>query len=339
MKTVYNLVSTSLLAILGLNFSTQPVFAQEQSTADIRERVKQRAREVTVEFVIEDTAVKKKGEGAGISDHPIEGEGSGILVFQEKNTYYVLTARHVIERLYDAENLDDINLMFNGYISISQGPNKNKYNIDGICLPGRTEEIESQENIKNICMEQQDSLENQEKFDLALVSFSCSNNECRDYRPVEIGNTSPGRLKEISEETVFLSGFPNESPTSQNNRPTDNSEWKFVELQFNQEQRRFCRDPKYVDPDLAYSDINTSGRGIRGGFSGGAILDRNEQLIGLHTLQIPRKRNLFCGYSINTILESFPQVQAEVPYSPPPENPNPVPAPSETEESAPPALW
>lgn len=337
MKTVYNLVSTSLLAILGLTFPTQPVLAQEQSTADIRERVKQRAREVTVEFVYPD-----------ITGHK-EGEGSGVLVYKEENTYYVLTAWHVFKQV-NINTIDIVVSAITNNFNLGQGPNSHQ--IEGICIPGETQNIANEFNIDNICSEHQEHLDNEETIDAALVSFSCDNNECEDYIPIEIGNTSPGNLDKLTNEILLLSGFPNQVANSQNKMApsentnfSNNSMWSFSDVQV--VPGKICPyshpEESYLKPDLVYKDVdvNTNDSRIQNGFSGGVIVNANEQIIGMHIKPLTNKNNntLFCGYSINTILEYFPQVQAEVPYSPPPENPNPVPAPSETEESAPPALW
>jgi tetratricopeptide (TPR) repeat protein len=189
----------------------------------------------------------------------IEGQapGSGVIIAQQGQTYYVLTAEHVVA---SADEYDIIT------------PDGKKHPLDYKTvkkLPG---------------------------LDLAVLSFTSHQN----YRVVEIGDSS--KLKE--DEPIFVSGFP------------------FLGRKINQTGYQFnggnllaqASRPLYNGYALAYFNYTYTG------MSGGAILNQQGQLIGIHGAtktdrpqtqgfnEIDFKEGLNLGIPINTFLYSVPQV-------------------------------
>ena len=175
--------------------------------------------------------------------------GSGIIIAKKGNTYAVLTADHVICEK-DKETNDCI-----GYTYEIVAPDGKTYPLDP-----RT-------------------FKRQEGVDLAVVQFSSTKN----YQVAELAN-----YPSIEDDAVFVAGYPKLS----NNKP---AQWRFsLGYGLDREQgflyvndNSLSRDSSGLTSnqyslaggyEMLYTSITY------GGMSGGAVLDRDGRVIGIHGL-------------------------------------------------------
>ncbi len=182
-------------------------------------------------------------------DSSSTANGSGIIVAKEGNTYAVLTADHVICEK-DDETRECI-----GYTYEILAPDGKKYPLDS------------------------STFKRQEGVDLAVVRFNSTEN----YQVAELAN-----YPVIKNDAVFVAGYPKLS----NNTP---AKWGFsLGSAFEREQGLLTVTDNSLSTDS--SGITSSQGSLSGGYemvytsityggmSGGAVLDRDGRVIGIHGL-------------------------------------------------------
>ncbi|MGL5873809.1 MAG: S1 family peptidase [Xenococcaceae cyanobacterium] len=177
------------------------------------------------------------------------GNGSGIIVAKEGNSYAVLTADHVIcEKDKETRKCLD-------YTYEILAPDGKKYSVDS------------------------STIKRQEGVDLAVVRFTSSEN----YQVAQLAN-----YPVTTRDAVFVAGYPKLS----NDKP---SQWRFsLGYGFDRETGLLSVNDNSLSTDssgLIRSQGSLSG-GYEmvytsityGGMSGGAVLDRDGRVIGIHGL-------------------------------------------------------
>lgn len=208
-----------------INFITQ-LYINEEKEAAIPRQVNQIAEQITVRI-----------------DTPSNIDGSGVIIGRNGQTYYVLTASHVIG---------------NGELTNFK-----------IITPDGKSHAPQKDGIKTF---NKDFAGN---VDIAVIEFTSP----ETYQVATLADYSLGKFTykkdvlEIEKPIIFLSGFPNVK--------SGNPSRKFTAgLAFPQYQNFAATKDKYAlfgGTDLVYNALSL------GGMSGGAVLDQQGRLIGINT--------------------------------------------------------
>jgi tetratricopeptide (TPR) repeat protein/S1-C subfamily serine protease len=253
---VYNFL-TQLDANILYNYDNFPKVQRQVSPTGYMAKLNRETRQQTVR--IEDSA----------------GNGSGVIVAKQGNTYYVLTAKHVLETP-----------------PTDKQPKQLHTGIKVITYDQQSYQIQPSE------------IKLAEGLDLAIIKFttstlrqaqgiaSLSANSQANYPVAKLGNYSPN-----SGATVFAAGYPGrekiDSPLWQwqlNPGDIEDKEQGKFEIQ---DKQSFSNGY-----DILYSSISY------GGMSGGAVFDTEGRVIGIHG-RAEQTNNTLLGKSLGISIQTF----------------------------------
>lgn len=237
-----NFVSTIIGAVAIALIQPQVTLAQESLSLP---ELKQQSQQFTVK-------IETPGE-----------PGSGVIVGQNGNTYYVLTASHVVSGVVEGEEL---------FLFAFDGEKDNKYKLN-------VSKIEFLPNNMDLALIQ---FESDRQYATATISkYDYPLYEHRDYQSNAAGEA------EESKQHVFVSGWP-----------LNIKDWDICQ---GQQPAEYCQQPVFSagflfdnsatavsQPNVANSDDDFGGYELiytnltYPGMSGGAVLDSQGRLIGIH---------------------------------------------------------
>ncbi|WP_295617298.1 serine protease [Chamaesiphon sp. GL140_3_metabinner_50] len=187
--------------------------------------------------------------------------GSGVLVSRQKNVYTLLTADHVLHyRAKDGSKQLDGKIKSTRFKIVTA--DGNKYSIEP------------------------NSIRRQSVLDLA--TFKISSN--KSYQLASIAATDRVAYSFSDRDWTFVAGYPD--PTKFNRKPEQWLWYTSVGSYFTREQNFFAtknNNSSTAGYELVYNNLTY------GGMSGGAVLNSQGQLIGIHG----RQENLATGYGLS----------------------------------------
>jgi len=216
-------------------------------------------------------------------DSSSDANGSGVIIAKEGSTYTVLTANHVIcEKGKSVETEDCID-----YVYKLLAPDGEEYTLDKSTFRG------------------------QEGVDLATLQFTSDKN----YQTAELADYS---LQD--DDAVFVAGYPNFSQKSQKAN-------LLFSLGYGLSQEAGFAD--LYDRDLATDNLASSRVSVGGGYglvytnityggmSGGAVLDKDGRVIGIHGLaEGEQDKELLVGYGLGVPIATFLSLRERLEITP-----------------------
>ena len=243
---VYNFL-TNVKADILYGYDNLPKLVHQTTPTGYMAKLNEKARHMTVRI-----------EGGG-------GNGSGVIVAQEGNSYYVLTAKHVVRR--EPSKTEPSPAIFNDIKTITFDQESYTVQPSDITLA--------------------------EGLDLAIVKFTSNNN----YPIATLGDYAPQITSE--DRIAFVGGFPAreriDSPLWQ---------WQLNPGKiFAKEYGQFTTQDKSSFSEGGYNLIYTSIS--YAGMSGGPIIDEEGRVIGIHGKAEGENEKLILGNSLGISIQSF----------------------------------
>jgi S1-C subfamily serine protease/tetratricopeptide (TPR) repeat protein len=244
---VYNFL-THVKAEILYGYDNLPKVLHQVTPTGYMAKLNEKARNMTVRI-----------EGGG-------GNGSGVIVAQQGNTYYVLTAKHVIRR----------------------EPSKAEPN------PAVFDDIKTVTFDQESYAVQPSDITLAEGLDLAIVKFTSKNN----YPIATLGDYTP-QISAGEDQIAFVGGFPAreriDSPLWQ---------WQLNPGKlFDKEEGKSHTQDKLSFGEGGYNLIYTSIS--YAGMSGGPIFDTEGRVIGIHGKAEGENEKLILGNSLGISIQSF----------------------------------
>ena len=197
------------------------------------------------------------------------GNGSGVIVAKQGNTYYALTAKHVVETPPEVKQ----------------------------CHAGRHTDIKIITHDQEHYQIQPSNVTVADGVDMAIVKFTTSTSlsagSQTQYPIAKLGNYSPTR-----NATVFVGGYPARDKI-------DSPLWQWQlnpgEIEDKEQGKFETQDRQSFSNgyDLIYSSIS------HGGMSGGAVFDTDGRVIGIHGRAEGESEKLIIGKSLGLSIQTF----------------------------------
>jgi tetratricopeptide (TPR) repeat protein/S1-C subfamily serine protease len=253
---VYNFL-TNVKADILYGYENLPKVVHQTTPTGYMAKLNEKARHMTVRI-----------EGGG-------GNGSGVI--QEGNTYYVLTAKHVVRR--EPNKTEPSPAIFNDIKTITFDQESYTVQPSDITLA--------------------------EGLDLAIVKFTSNNN----YPIATLGDYTP-QISAGEDQIAFVGGFPAreriDSPLWQ---------WQLNPGKlFDKEEGKFHTQNKLSFGEGGYNLIYTSIS--YAGMSGGPIFDTEGRVIGIHGKAEGENEKLILGNSLGISIQSFVGIATKLKVNP-----------------------